>query len=94
MRSWGDVETYSEMIEDLNMFCMEVGAYSMAMLNGAKQCQEELEGDSSSRKAVAGVVESVKAYQEALNLANKLMKELKDEQEELIRILSKNVDNN
>lgn len=94
MRSWGDVETYNEMIEDLNMFCSEVGAYSMAMLNGAKQCQEELGGDSSSRKAVAGVVESVKAYRESLVLAKDLITVLQKEREELIGILSRNVDNN
>ena len=90
MASWGDVETYEEMIADLHMFINSVNESCTGMTMAAQQCADELDNDVASLKAVSALLKSVQKYQGAMEMASDLIAKLEEEKEILIEIIRKN----
>ena len=87
MASWGDVQVYSEMIDDLGAFCKSIEEAVDVMDVAATTCKDNMENDESSQKAAANVKKSEKLYLEAAKMAAQLAKELQEEQQALIEYL-------
>lgn len=90
MASWGDVETYEEMIADLHTFVNSVNESCTGMTMAAQQCADELDNDVASLKAVRSLLKSVQKYQGAMEMASDLIAKLEAEKEALIEIIRRN----
>ena len=87
MASWGDVETYNNMISDLGTFCKDVKTSCGVMLSAANTCVQMMEKDKASLEASKKVALSIKQYEEATVLAEKLAKALEEERNDMIAYL-------
>ena len=87
MASWGDVQVYNEMIEELGSFCKSIVEAVGIMDTAATTCKDNMENDEASLKAYTNVAKSEKLYLEAAQMADHLSKELAEERDALIEYL-------
>jgi len=87
MPSWGDVEVYNQMIDDLAKFRTQVNAGCAVIATGVNTCLETMQQDAASLKAARQVNESVKTYAKAMEMAEKLEKDLAEERDDIIEYL-------
>jgi len=87
MPSWGDVEVYNQMIDDLATFRTQVNAGCAVIATGVNTCLETMQQDAASLKAARQVNESVKTYAKAMEMAEKLEKDLAEERDDIIEYL-------
>lgn len=87
MATWGDVETYNDMISDLGTFCTEINNACGIMMTAANTCVQIMEEDKASLNASKNVALSCKKYEEAAELAQKLMKALEKERDDIVEYL-------
>ena len=87
MASWGDVQTYNDMIDDLQTFCTRVQETCNILSVAAKTCVDAMESDKASLQASKNVLLSVKKYEEALEQAVSLANALAEERDDLIEYL-------
>ena len=87
MASWGDVQTYSDMIDDLQTFATKIQETCNILSVAAKTCVESMESDTASLQASKNVLMSVEKYEEAIALAVNLAKALSQEQKDIIEYL-------
>lgn len=87
MSSWGEVESFNQMIDALSVFQTKVSE-SVAVIGTAVQtCVDNMESDQASLKAQKNVGESLVKYQEATELAGKLAKALSEKRDEIVEYL-------
>lgn len=87
MASWGDVEVYNQMIDDLAVFCKQVEDACGVMTTAAATCADTMESDAASLKASKKVLLAVKTYGEAREMAQNLAAALTEERDDLIEYL-------
>lgn len=87
MASWGDVDVYNEMIDDLGTFCTELTSACETMVTAANACANIMENDKAALSASKNVALSVQQYGEARELAQNLMRALAEERDEIIEYL-------
>ena len=87
MASWGDVQTYNDMIDDLQSFCAKVQDSCNVLTVAAKTCVDAMESDKASLQASKNVLLSVKKYEEAVEIARNLASALSEERDDLIEYL-------
>lgn len=87
MASWGDVQTYNDMIDDLYSFSTTVKGACDTLLTAAATCADAMQNDKASLQASKNVIESAKKYEEAIGLAGNLAKALAEERDGLIEYL-------
>ncbi len=63
---------YEEMISALNTFCTNVSESASEMSNAAAECMDNCEHDEASTKSYARVNECVQAFEQAVEVAEKL----------------------
>lgn len=85
--SWGDVQTYNEMIADLGSFNNSVNEACGVMIAAAQTCLDNMESDPASLSASKNLRNSVVKYQEATATAAALARELEAERDALIEYL-------
>lgn len=87
MASWGDIQTYNDMIDDLYSFATTVREACDTLVVAAKTCADAMENDKASLQASKNVIMSAEKYEEAITLAGNLAKALAEERDELIEYL-------
>ena len=87
MASWGDVQTYNDMLDDLQTFCTRVQEACNVLTVAAKTCVDQMESDKASLQASRNVLVSVQKYQEALEMAISLANALTEERDDMIEYL-------
>lgn len=89
MATWGDVESYNNMIDELTVFKVEINQVIEMLASAANVCADNMEQDKLSLKASKNVVECCKIYQEAVEKADRLKVGLEEERANIIALLRK-----
>lgn len=87
MASWGEVQVYNEMIEDIGTFIQTVNTACETLMSAAKTCVDNMESDKASLIASKNVLSSVQKYEEAIEAAQKLVNNLTEERDDMIEYL-------
>ena len=87
MADWGDVQTYNDMIDDLQSFAAAISETCNVLAVAAQTCVDAMESDKASLQAAGKVAMSCKKYEEAIALAAGLANSLGEERDDLIEYL-------
>lgn len=87
MSSWGEVESFNQMIDALSVFQTKVNESTAVIGTAVQTCVDNMESDKASLSAAKNVAASIVKYQEATELAANLAKALAEKRDELVEYL-------